>query len=672
MDELEINIVCASLNFRKLDAKSLAELKSAAIKQDRETIETLKSRMGFPVEQLAIIKKCNSVIIVVVHSWKADPQEVKNRILNAWDKTSEGGIANALQHIKVFNGIKAIKYLSESAMGLHSVVTGDTQVYAQIREPLIKAQETQHTIKVFEIIANWLQKVLKEVDSKTELHTGNVSIERLACDEISNLCNEREKVAIVGLGRSGSLIAKILSVDKKIPIIVTDRSEERAKAIAEKYKAKIAKFGDYSFVSNSKAIIIALSAIPETAAYVSGLLNAVKHDGGQNKLLIDLSSPPLINKKENIRPSIKLLDITDFSNEKQQIIEKRNNEANKARDIIDKLLPTVIKEINETISIARLEKQKKEGLCRLNQNKLKIIKVRDTALTAIRELLHNLGFMEIQTPYIVGVSTDPPKVDKGGVFGVTWPGGEAFLRQSNQLYKQIITISGAPKIFEIGPFWRAEAKETIRHLVETIGLDVEVRDLKSLEPLYKIAYKIIVATRAAISKLPDIQLPKLAIPSENKIPILEYSEAVNILNENGIDISFGEDLGLEREARLGEIIKSEFDSDLVIVQHYPTTVKKFYTLEIENNLTETFDMIFCGWELVSGALRETNVDNIKRRMRLSGVNPEQYSFYLSLLEGAPPHGGFGMGFDRLIAKIMKLNDIRDAVLFPRTFKTLIP
>jgi len=108
------------------------------------------------------------------------------------------------------------------------------------------------------------------------------------------------------------------------------------------------------------------------------------------------------------------------------------------------------------------------------------------------------------------------------------------------------------------------------------------------------------------------------------------------------------------------------------VERYPDTIKKFYTRQCPGGTTETFDLILTGWELASGAIRETDREKIERSMRLSGVNPRRYEFYLALVDNAPSHGGFGMGLDRLIARLIGTDDIRDAVPFPRTFETLIP
>jgi aspartyl-tRNA synthetase len=269
------------------------------------------------------------------------------------------------------------------------------------------------------------------------------------------------------------------------------------------------------------------------------------------------------------------------------------------------------------------------------------------------------------------VSTDPPRVDKGGMIEVIWPRGErAFLRQSNQLYKQMVIASGMDKIFEIGPFWRAETENSFRHLQETIGLDVEISNPKNLNTIIDLAYSIICDSYYQMKEM-SLPLAELNLP-KNKPPIISYKEAVDLLNSNGFSCSYGSDLGVIGEAKLGEVIKKKKDSDIFVISHYPSNIKKFYTKQGTSFLTETFDIILCGWELVSGAIRENNRKKIEYSMKLANINVADYAFYLSIVDNSVGHGGFGLGLDRLIAKFLDIAVIDNCVPFPRTFEKLIP
>lgn len=134
----------------------------------------------------------------------------------------------------------------------------------------------------------------------------------------------------------------------------------------------------------------------------------------------------------------------------------------------------------------------------------------------------------------------------------------------------------------------------------------------------------------------------------------------------------GDDLGLVSEAKLGQLIKSRNASDIFVIKDYPDTIKKFYTKNKSGGLTETFDVIVDGWELVSGAIRQTDGEQIRKSMLLSGIDISNYEFYISIIDKAVDHGGFCLGLDRLIAKILDKEMISDAVPFPRTYKRLIP
>jgi aspartyl/asparaginyl-tRNA synthetase len=236
----------------------------------------------------------------------------------------------------------------------------------------------------------------------------------------------------------------------------------------------------------------------------------------------------------------------------------------------------------------------------------------------------------------------------------------------------MIVASGLPRIYELGPFWRAETKQSFRHLQESIGLDVETANPESLKELYELAYAVIREVKNELGKVHGIGYDHLSLPDFSAVPIITYAEAIDILNTKGHATSFGEDLGLMGERSLGQIMKRSCGSDVCILTDYPDTIKKFYTKKKDGGTTETFDIILAGWELVSGAIRETNRSVIEKSMRLAGINSADYEFYLSIVDGAVPHGGFCLGFDRLIAKLLDLEIVSDAVVFPRTFEKLFP
>ena len=421
---------------------------------------------------------------------------------------------------------------------------------------------------------------------------------------------------------------------------------------------------------NSSCVIFAIDSNEETRNYVNRLLQYLEKMSHKPKLLIDLATPPIVKAVADVT----VVTIEDLSQEAGKNIDKRSSEINKVRNIIDNQLDLIIGNLEREIGKKLLNEQKIGVSCKLDAEKLRLLNVRNDGYKSIRSQLDQAGFIEVTTPYIVGISTDPPKIDKGGAIDVAWHGGsKAFLRQSNQLYKQMIIASGLSKIYEVGPFWRAETFQSYRHLQESIGLDVEFSEPKNLEEVYSLAYSVILNVKEAIFRNYELNVYKdISLPDVNSIPVITYMEAINVLNSRGYSIALGEDLGLIGEAKLGQIIKRERDSDVFVVRDYPDTIKKFYTKKKEGGLTETFDIILCGWELVSGAVRETDRSVIEKSMCLSGIDTNNYNFYLSVVDGAVPHGGFCLGIDRLIAKLLDLEMVSEAVAFPRTFKNLIP
>lgn len=667
---LPIKISCVSLNFKKLDQNSLKILKLASFSDPQVVIEKFKKKLGFNVEQFAVIQKCNAVIIIIVYDQNISPDFLRNRIFDIWDELSIGGIVDYLNQFVFFEDELAIKYVAECALGLHSVVVGDSQVFSQVSNTIQLAGQKQNNNPTLSVLSNWLKTLLEEVKEKTTIFSGNTSLERIAVEKLATLVEKGTKICVLGLGMSGSLLVKILLEEYGYDVIVANRSEDKISDIIVKYsKLGTVDLYDFQKITESKVIFFTLDSNEETINYFNEL--KIKIISSHTlKIVIDLSTPPVCEKTQ--LDKITVIDIEDLSKEANKTVKERSSEVNKVYQIIDKKFHIFSDKLKAEIGKTYIENQKSFIPQKLSPQIINIIKIRSKALFSIRNYLSNLNFYEINTPYIVGVSTDPPKVDKGGAIEVVWSGGkQAFLRQSNQLYKQMVVVSGVEKVFEIGPFWRAESEKTFRHLIESIGLDVEFSSPKSLNEVLILAYSIIFEVYKDF-KNANLTNLEMFLVEPDKLPIITYMEAINLLNKNGFPFKYGVDLGTVGEAKLGEIMYKKNHSDAFAITHYPSNIKKFYTKQSASSLTETFDIIVGGWELVSGAIREVNRKKIEHSMKLSGLNPADYNFYLSIVDNAVEHGGFGLGVDRLIARLLDIDVVSDAVPFPRTFDQLIP
>lgn len=661
---LSAKIVCAALNYQRLDDKALNNLRSASIKNDSESLSKFKDDLGLDIDSIAVIEKCNAVMIIISYQNDLSIDYIKGRILSTWDCHALEGVVNLIRDIKFYENIDALKFLGECAVGIHSVTIGDSQVASQMADGLING--LRGPASPFQLIAEWLDDVVNECRLRTGLFDGNTSLERIASELVVKKIPIGKKSMLVGYGKSGKLIAKILNRENALPLYLINRSIVDVKSEnLDETTVQYLSFQDFKSQGDLGCVIVALDNNKETNDAIVSLLGKLNDLDGIS--FIDLSTPSLLAGKVNNLTSIEKL--SEISGEN---IGTRRNEISKARNIIVNSLDTIGGQINKVISKLYLIQQKENNIGRLNKDKLDLVRQRSAMFDVIRNYLRSEDFIEVTTPYIVGISTDPPKVDNGGTINVDWMNGAtAFLRQSNQIYKQILIASGLEKVYEIGPFWRKETNESYRHLQESIGLDIELKNPKDLKDLYCLASHIIKLTNDKLTS--DFSLEKhLVLPEINKIPVLTYFEAVEFLRENGNPVTMGDDFGLVSEAKLGKLIKDKYNSDIFVIKNYPDTIKKFYTKNKHGGLTETFDIIVDGWELVSGALRQTDGEEIKKSMLLSGIDVNSYEFYISIVNKAVDHGGFCIGLDRLIAKILDKEIISDAVPFPRTYKKLIP
>lgn len=663
-------IFCASINFQRLDKISDKVLFEVSIENNEKTLEAIRSSLGFPVNQVAVIKKCNAVIIVVTYFSDYTFDFIRGRLLSTWDNLCLKGLDNSYKYVKYYENEDALKFLCECAIGINSVTPGDSQVLAQVCNALTDASKMQVSeFHMLEIIVGWIKPIAKEAKRDTDLYKGYTSLERVAAEFINKNDKDKASVTVIGLGQTGSLVTKILSQELGLNVMITNRTSQKIKKMAQKFSStKSLDYLDMDSIAQSSQIVIALPQNNETLQYISNLYKCIVKE----VVVVDLSSPS-ISSKLVVPKNIMVCDVEQLTQIAHKVLVSRKPELDKARAIVSKSVPAFSTLLSKEFGKLSEDNAKKNISIQLDAHTLDILRVRDWAARSIREFYNKKNFVEVTTPYIVGVSSDPPKVDQGGAFGVEWPSGnKAFLRQSNQLYKQMIVASGLERIYEIGPFWRAEERLSYRHLLESTGLDVEVANPKSLGALYELAYTTIRTTIIEINKKLGQKEPCLLIPAFENVPILRYSEAVALLQSRGFNIKYGADLGLVGESKLGQIMRKEKASDVLIIKEYPDTIKKFYTKKRSNGETETFDIIVDGWEFVSGAIRNTDRRDIEKSMAMSGISPSSYNFYLSIVDNAIPHGGFCLGIDRLVAKVLDKETVAEATAFPRTTGSLIP
>ena len=298
-----------------------------------------------------------------------------------------------------------------------------------------------------------------------------------------------------------------------------------------------------------------------------------------------------------------------------------------------------------------------------------LFKIRAEVLKTAREFLERKGFLEVNTPKICGAGAE------GGatVFELKYFGRRAFLAQSPQLYKQML-MAGLTKVYEITPYFRAEKHHTTRHLNESWAIDLEMGFISGMEEVMNLLEELVCHILKEIRKRSEEELEILGV--EITIPRrpfarLEYSEVLEMLEEEGVHLEWGEDLGDTEERALGEIMKNR-GYDIYFIIHYPWRVKQFYIMR-EGELSRSFDLDYRGLEISSGGQREHRYEELVRNIREKGLNPIDFEFYLEAFKyGMPPHGGCGVGVERLLMKMLNIENIRKTILFPRDIQRLIP
>ncbi|MBQ8576664.1 MAG: aspartate--tRNA(Asn) ligase [Clostridia bacterium] len=287
------------------------------------------------------------------------------------------------------------------------------------------------------------------------------------------------------------------------------------------------------------------------------------------------------------------------------------------------------------------------------------------------EFFSQNSFVAIHTPKICAGTAE----SGAGVFPVDYFGRDAFLATSPQLYKQMMTgVFG--RVYEIGPVFRAEPHDTARHLNEYTGIDCEVGFVTDVRELMEIECAMLTHALAysAEHAAASMQLLGITLPDTREIPAIPFADAKAILAENGTP---GEenDLSPAEEKALCAHAHKVWHSDFVFVTEYPTVKRPFYAKENAENplVTESFDLLFRGMEITTGGLRIHNFHEQVAKMRRCGIDPDAFSDYLSAHKnGLPPHGGFGVGLERLCACLCGFDNVRHASLFPRDVKRLTP
>lgn len=308
-----------------------------------------------------------------------------------------------------------------------------------------------------------------------------------------------------------------------------------------------------------------------------------------------------------------------------------------------------------------------------NPKERAIFKVQEGIARGFREFLSANGFTEIRSPKINFAGAE------GGtnVFKLDYFGKQVYLAQSPQLYKQAM-VGVYERVFEIAPVFRAEHHDTSRHLNEYTSMDLEMGFINSFEDIMNMetgALKYIMNLLKTEYK-DELDLLHADIPEITEIPVMKFMDAKELLmTKFKYKPSDMKDFDPAEEELLGKYAKKELGSDFIFITHYPSKKRPFYTMDDPNDpeYTLSFDLLFRGLEITSGGQRVHDYNQQVEKMVKCGMDPEQFETYLMLHKyGAPPHGGLGIGLERLTMHLLGFKNVRESTMFPRDINRVTP
>lgn len=342
------------------------------------------------------------------------------------------------------------------------------------------------------------------------------------------------------------------------------------------------------------------------------------------------------------------------------------------------LLPTTIEVTSMSLPELPIDMKNKENTLRETRLDYRFLDLRrpenhllfqcETLLEqAMREYCVVHEFIEIHSPKISAKAAE----SGAEVFKIDYFGQEACLSQSPQFYKQMAMASGFDQVFEIGPAFRAENSHTSYHATEINMADVEISWIRSFEEVMdmeeswlKYAFqKVYEKYGEEIKDVFHVELTDLSV----SFPRITFTEAKRILKEEYHYVGEKEeDLEREEEKLLCEYAKQKYGSDFIFVTKYPFSARPFYHMLDDDGMTESYDLLYRGVEITTGAQREHRYDILKQQMIEKEINPKDLDFYLQFFQyGCPPHGGLAIGIARIMMQMFQIDNIREATFIYR-------
>lgn len=301
------------------------------------------------------------------------------------------------------------------------------------------------------------------------------------------------------------------------------------------------------------------------------------------------------------------------------------------------------------------------------EEKMKIFKIWTELEIGMREFFDENDFIQVYAPSFMS----SPSESGADAFEVTYFDRKSYLAQSPQFYKQMAMAAGFERVFMVGPVFRAEPSFTSRHMTEFTGWDFEMSYIDSHFDVMEMEERLLISAFLAVKNKfnLDIEVPTSPFPK------VTMEEAKDKLKSKGIEGEKMFDINAQEELELGKIIKEETDHDFVFLIDYPVEARPFYHMRHDDSekLTKSFDLLYKGLEVTTGAQREHRPDVLTKQAKEMGMDLKSLEYYIDFFRyGCPPHGGVGLGPGRLIMKMLELKSVKEATFLPRDVKRINP
>ncbi len=300
-------------------------------------------------------------------------------------------------------------------------------------------------------------------------------------------------------------------------------------------------------------------------------------------------------------------------------------------------------------------------------DRLKIFQVWTVLEKGFRQALLDEDFLQIYSPSLMNTASE----SGAEVFEVNYFETQAYLAQSPQFYKQMAMAAGFERIFLVGPVYRAEPSFTTRHMTEFTGWDFEMSYIDSHHDVMDMEEKALIAGFNQLKQelALDVEVPNRPFPR------LTLKEVKSKLTKIGITSDKADDLSPLEEREISRLVKEETGSDFVFVIDYPISTRPFYHMRHEDNpqLTKSFDLLYKGVEITTGAQREHRYHVLLAQAKEKNMSLKSLANYLNFFKyGCPPHGGVGIGPGRIVMKLLDLPSVKEATFLPRDVRRLTP